>query len=337
MIVDLDKFLVTERPHWTELQHLLDRLEAEPAHMMSLEELSRFHYLYRRTSADLAKLTTFASEPALRGYLESLVARAYGEIHESRERRTDRRLRHWFFVAFPATFRRHIRAFQFATALMFAGCLFGGFALALDPAAKPVIMPFAHLLGDPSERVRKEEQAAGDGLVGAKGTFSATLMTHNTKVAIFTLALGMTWGIGTITSLFYNGVILGAVAADYLFAGQAAFLFGWLLPHGAVEIPAILIAGQAGLVLANALIGWQTRVPLKSRLRQIAPDLTTLILGVALLLVWAGIVEAFFSQYHEPIVPYSVKIAFGVVEIVLLFAFLAGFRTSRNAHVGTSA
>jgi uncharacterized membrane protein SpoIIM required for sporulation len=94
------------------------------------------------------------------------------------------------------------------------------------------------------------------------------------------------------------------------------------LPHGAAEIPAILIAGQAGLMLALALIGWGKRIPLRARLREISQDLVTLIFGVGLLLVWAGFVEAFLSQYHEPIVPYLAKIAFGLVELILLFLFL---------------
>ena len=47
-------------------------------------------------------------------------------------------------------------------------------------------------------------------------------MTHNTKVAILTLALGLTWGVGTLIMLFYNGVILGAVAVDYVMAGEAS-------------------------------------------------------------------------------------------------------------------
>ena len=52
--------------------------------------------------------------------------------------------------------------------------------------------------------------------------------------------------------LFYNGVILGAVAVDYVRAGETKFLLGWLMPHGVIEIPAILIAGQAGFMLALA-------------------------------------------------------------------------------------
>jgi len=149
------------------------------------------------------------------------------------------------------------------------------------------------------------------------------LMTHNTQVSIFTLALGMTWGVGTIIMLFYNGVILGAVAVDYVRAGQTKFLLGWLMPHGVIEIPAILIAGQAGLLLAAALIGRGNRQPLRARLRGVSGDVVTLIMGVALMLIWAGFIESFLSQYHEPIIPYIFKIAFGGVELVLLILFYA--------------
>jgi uncharacterized membrane protein SpoIIM required for sporulation len=184
-------------------------------------------------------------------------------------------------------------------------------------------MPFEQLRGDPAKRVAREEKAREDRLAGAKTTFSSFLMINNIKVSITAMALGMTWGIGTIILLFYNGVILGAVAMDYVGAGQAKFLMGWLLPHGAVEIPAILLAGQAGLMLGRALIGWGNRASLRRRLREIGPDLVTLIGGVAVMLVWAGFVEAFLSQYHEPVLPYSIKIAFGVTELLLLTLFLA--------------
>lgn len=323
MIIDLQRFVAGERPHWNALERMLEKIEAEPNHRMTLDELRQFHQLYERTAADLAKITTFSSEPETRRYLESLVARAYGEIHETRERQRRIYPLKWFFQTLPQTFRRHLRAFWMSLAITLAGCAFGGLAIALDSESKPVLMPFPHLLQDPAKRVAEEEAATTDRLEGSKTSFSAFLMTHNTKVSIFALALGMTWGVGTIILLFYNGVILGAVAVDYVAAGQTKFLLGWLLPHGAVEIPAILIAGQAGLILALALIGWGSRAPLRARLRHISRDLVTLIFGVALLLVWAGLVEAFLSQYHEPILPYSAKIAFGTVELVLLFLFLA--------------
>lgn len=322
MIIDLQRFIAAERPCWEELERRLVRLESDPGARMTLAELEQFHRQYERTAADLARLTTFSVEPQTRRYLENLIARAYGEIHETRQHRRRLRPLEWFFQTLPQTFRRHARAFQLAVAITLVGCAFGALALAFDPESKSVLMPFPHLQQDPAKRVAEEEQAMNDRLSGHKGSFSAFLMTHNTQVSIFTMALGISWGIGTVLLLFYNGVILGAVALDYLRAGQAKFLLGWLLPHGAVEIPAILIAGQAGLVLAAALIGWGNRAPLRQRLREVSRDLTTLIFGVGLLLVWAGFVEAFLSQYHEPIVPYEAKIAFGAVELVLLFLFL---------------
>ena len=322
MIIDLQKFIKEERPYWSELEAVLDRFESKPDYTLKLKPLERFHYLYQRASADLAKISTFSAEPNTRLYLETLVGRAFGEIHETRKKPHRLRPLHWFFTTFPQTFRKHIRAFWISLLAILVGAAFGGFTIIVDSSTKQILLPFSHLQGDPSDRVKNEEDVDTDRLKGAKTTFSSFLMTHNTKVAIFTLALGMTWGIGTLMMLFYNGVILGAVAVDYVLAGETTFLLGWLLPHGAIEIPAILLAGQAGIVLAGALIGWGKSISLRMRLRKISNDLVTLIFGVAIMLVWAGIIEAFFSQYHEPVMPYYIKIAFGVFELIILALFL---------------
>jgi len=65
----------------------------------------------------------------------------------------------------------------------------------------------------------------------------------------------------------------------------------------------------------------------------------TLIFGVGLMLVWAGFVEAFLSQYHEPFVPYWAKISFGALSCACLHCSLPGragvqLRT-RNSNPGT--
>lgn len=322
MIVDMQRFVRQEEPYWHELEHMLDRLEANLSAELTYEKAHRIHYLYRRASAGLARLAHMRQEPEVHAYLEPLVARAYAEIHQRRDQPYRFHPLRWFTQTFPQTFRRRGRAFVMSCGAFLVGALLGAVVLALAPDAKPVIMPFAHLIGDPSERVEMEETADEDRLEGHGGQFSTMLMTHNTRVSILTMAMGITFGFFTMVLLFYNGVILGAVAFDYVMAGEAEFLMGWLLPHGAVEIPAILIAGQAGLVLGGALLGAGATEGVRTRLRRVAPDLVTLIFAVALLLVWAGIVEAFFSQYHEPIVPYSLKIAFGTVELVALFGFL---------------
>jgi uncharacterized membrane protein SpoIIM required for sporulation len=202
------------------------------------------------------------------------------------------------------------------------GAAFGWFVIYQDPSAKAVLMPFPHLLVSPAERVKQEESVKHDRLEGKKASFSADLMTHNIRVTIFAMAAGISWGAGTLILLFYNGVLLGAVMADYVAGGQAAFLAGWLLPHGSIEIPAIVIGGQAGFVLASALIGWGGRETRAERFRAISHDLFALIGGAGVMLVWAGLIEAFVSQYHQPVIPYGLKIGFGCCELIALAAFL---------------
>jgi len=322
MILDLSRFVETERPHWTALEKTLDWLDRDPERSMSMQDLERFHDLYQRASADLAKVATLASEGELRTYLEWLVGRAYAEIHEAREKRRFRPWR-WITVEFPRAFRRHLRAFELAVALTLVGAFFGSLALRIDAEAKNVLMPFEGLQVSPAKRVAREQEDQGKHLAGQKGRFSAELMTHNTQVALMTAAFGMTFGFGTLVLLFYNGVILGAVAFDYVHGGQTIFLLGWLLPHGVIEIPAILVGGQTGFVLAHALIGWGSRISRADRLRAVSRDVVTLSGGLAVMLVWAGIMEAFLSQYHEPVISYGMKITIGVVEASLLTLFLA--------------
>ncbi len=328
MIVDLKQFIERERSTWEELDQMLSRLENETLLRLTLEEVQRLHYLYERTGAGLIKISTFAAEPNLVHSLESLLTRAYAELQTERSRTDKLSPRRWLFCIFPQTFREHIRFFWAALLLTIFGALFGGAAVAFDPDAKAAIAPFPHLLQNPAERVKEEERATNPTLATSKGRFSATLITNNTKVSTLALALGVTWGIGTTILLFYNGVVLGAVIIDYVRAGQSVFLMGWLLPHGVIEIPAILIAGQAGLLLGQALIGWNSRENIRQRLRSVMGALVTLISGAALLLIWAGLVEAFFSQYHEPVLPYQFKIIFGLIELLALLMFLFHGRQS---------
>jgi uncharacterized membrane protein SpoIIM required for sporulation len=199
--------------------------------------------------------------------------------------------------AFPRAFRGHLGAFGLALGITLLGCLFGWFVIRQDPEAKAVLMPFAGLMQSPAERVAREESAQPDRLQGKKGRFSAELMTHNIQVTVLALAAGMTWGFGTLVLLFYNGVILGAVATDYILGGQ-------------------------GLFLAGALIGWGGRANRSERLRAVAHDLFAIVAGAAGLLVWAGLVEAFISQYHQPVLPYALKIGLGLCELTALVAFL---------------
>ncbi|MBL9117980.1 MAG: stage II sporulation protein M [Verrucomicrobiaceae bacterium] len=329
MLHDLARFVKQERPYWEELEASLNKVALNPHNLSDLEKSRHLLALFQRACAGLSRLGNASAEPELYNYLEALVARGYAEIHSTRVTHSRFRPMRWLLSVFPQTFRKHLWAFHLSLAITLIGSALGALLISLDPHAMAAISPFPHTVElTPSERVAEEEKSASKvgALEGHQSTFSAQLMANNIGVSFKALALGITWGIGTVILLFYNGAVLGAVALDYIADGQVVFLVAWLLPHGSWEIPAILIAGQAGLLLGRALIGWGTREGMRTRLRSVVPDLATLVGGVSIMLVWAGIIESFLSQYHHPIVPYWAKIAFGVLQLVVLmiWLFLAG-------------
>ena len=322
MIVDLNSFISKEQPYWDELTALLRKYDENVGYCPTLEEAKRFYYLYQRTSADLVKLNTFASEVETVRYLERLVAKAYSRLHESGGEKIPLKPLQWLTKTFPSTFRRHWKAFVISFTGFLAGASFGAGVLAVDYTLKDRFVPpqFPHLREKPSKRVEREEKQDFDAFQG-RHAFSSELMTHNAKVTTLLMVSGFLWGIFTLTLLFGNGQILGFVIYDYLRDGQGEFLTAWLLPHGSIEIPALLLGGQAGLMIAYAMFGWGTNLRLRQRFERIRGDLITLIAGATLLLIWAGIVESFLSQYHAPSF-YPWKIGFGLVQLCSLVLYL---------------
>ena len=322
MILDLSRFQAQARPRWRDLESLLAALESRPDRRLNPTEAEQLLELYAQVAADLNRVTHGALAHELRQYLERLVARAYGELYYAPTTRSEIwQPRHWLgiFTAFPETFRRQSRHFALAVLITVLGCTFGGLAVYYDPASVDVLLP-ADYLRNPGQRVHEEEQGQGRHLdsTQTEAAFSAQLIRHNIQVALLAAALGVTFGIGTALLLFENGVLLGAVAVHYTQRGFGLFMTAWLLPHGVFEIPSVLIAGQAGFYLARLLLHRRE----DRNVRQSIREWLVLVAGLAMMLVWAGIMEAFFSQHHAPVLPYGFKVAVAAAELVLLTFYL---------------
>ena len=322
MILDLERFQAQARPRWHELESLLTALESRPDRRLNPTEAELLQELYAQVAADLNRVTHGAVAHELRQFLERLVARAYAELYYAPPTRSEIwQPRRWLRIltAFPEAFRRHARYFAFAVLITLLGCALGGLSVHYDPGSVDVLLP-ADYLRNPGQRVHEEEQGQGQHVDSAQteAAFSAQLIRHNIEVALLAAALGVTFGIGTALLLFENGVLLGAVAVHYTQQGFGLFMTAWLLPHGVFEIPSILIAGQAGFYLARLLL----RRREDRNVRQSIREWLVLVAGLALMLVWAGLMEAFFSQHHAPVLPYGFKVAVAGAELVLLTIYL---------------
>src|SRR5207249_4037029 len=98
-----------------------------------------------------------------------------------------------------------------------------------------------------------------------------------------------------------------------------ASFWGFVLPHGVLEIPAILIAGAAGLVIGYAIIA-PGRLYRADALRLAMRRAIPLVLGVMILLVMAGLIEGFFSPIAE--IEPAKKMAVALFNLFCLVSWL---------------
>jgi uncharacterized membrane protein SpoIIM required for sporulation len=324
--MDLERFLSNRRPRWARLNELLGRVEAASLAALSTADADEFFELYRLVSSDLSLAQTRTANPALLNYLESLVGRTYAVLV------VPPRVRPWnawwaiIRHRFPARLRAERVALGLATVTFVAGILFGAGATWWVPDTVEIFLAPEHLTEMPSERVARleAEAAAGeDGIqtVGQQSAFATFLFTHNIRVSVLCFTLGFALGIGTIAVLFLNGAMVGCITVRYAMDGVMTFFVAWVGPHGALELPCIVIAGAAGLIIARAQLR-RDRGTFREQMRGLRPVLADILIGAATLLVVAGIIEGGFSQITEPTLPYELKIAVAAALFVGLLLYV---------------
>jgi len=320
--MDLNTFIQKRRPQWKRLEELLIAVDSRGLRGLSVVEARQFAQLYRDVSSDLVRARSLTANPELLEYINDLVARTYGHIYAPR--RFSLASIFWFFVRdYPRLVRREFVAIALAAGIFFGGAAFGAGAMLLDPSAGAYLLPKQHLHLDPSERVKQLEGQMEKGeemTADQQAYFSAYLFTHNIQVTFLAFVLGLTFSVGTLIVLFYNGLMIGALAVNYHADGVGLFFWAWILPHGVPELTSIFIAGGAGLILGRAL--WQPgRRSRAAALKLHAGRAVKLILGTAPVLVVAGLIEGSISQMHAPVMPYGVKLAFAGVMAVCLAVY----------------
>jgi uncharacterized membrane protein SpoIIM required for sporulation len=171
---------------------------------------------------------------------------------------------------------------------------------------------------DPSaEHLGRERQSDGDFLM-----FGFYIM-NNISITFRLFASGLTFGLGTIFYVVFNGLYLGAATGHLLNVGFASSFFPFVVGHGALELTALVIAGGSGFMLGHALLAPGDHGRLTA-LRRVVPDAVQLVIGAALMCLGAAFVEAFWSSSAS--LPVAVKFLVGgaLWALVLGYLLLAG-------------
>ena len=322
-MIELDRFIRERGGRWARLDSLLGEVDRLPDHEMGAARLVELVRLYRQTCSDLNEARSYTANPELLARLNDLANRGYRVVYRrSHGRRLAGETGRFFRTGAPAAFRLE-RAFVLsAAASLLLGALVGFGAVLADPSNGERLVPEAFFSDSPARRVEKIERGEEriDSLEKA-AEFGAFLFSHNIQVSFLAFSLGALTIVGGPAILFYNGAVLGAVAAMYLLDGVGVFFLAWVGPHGALEIPAIVFGGAAGLRLGQALLR-PGSLSTGESLRRAFPSVWRMLLMTCLVLVLAGLIEGSFSQLSARTVPYPAKIAAAGALFAALFFYL---------------
>jgi len=328
MASELTEFLLQRENAYRRFEYLLEKAEKRGMRRFDRAELIEFGRLYRLAAADLARARYVLRSPLLAEYLNELVSRAHHLIHRNRSPLLPSLL-NFIAVEFPQTVRTEILPITIAAVLILGAGLVGGIAYTADPDWGQLILT--------QPQLRDYERSLSQGPANlataieeeAMPAASAFIITNNIRACVTATAGGILFGLGTIAALVFNGFLLGVIGSMFLTRGPEYNIYFWagVLPHGVLEIPAIIIAGAAGFILARGIL-----VPGKlsrgDALRKEGRTAMKLLGGVFILLLIAGLIEGFVTPLKVPWFPPPLKIVFAI----LLFASLLAYLTTAGAH-----
>ncbi|MCL2016678.1 MAG: stage II sporulation protein M [Defluviitaleaceae bacterium] len=304
------QFIKQNEERWQQLEAFNLTLQRKGINTLSRLEIRAFAETFRAVGYHLAYARTHFPDGKLIPYLSHIVGVA-NNFYYVRERGNFRAVKNYFLYGFPKAVRE-TWLFTLVSAILFMlGMLFAYVYVADD------INNFYRIFPGEFGGVN-----LGEGeVVWDYPLMSAIIMTNNIRVSIIALVFGITGGLGTIYILFYNGLIVGALAAyvDLIGSpGDTLIFWSLILPHGVPELLAIFISGAAGLIIGRSLLmpGNYTR---KDAVIKGAKEAMSLVPGIVLILVLAGLIEGFFTPLG--ISPYF-KLGFALLVAVGLGIYI---------------
>ncbi|EXJ13358.1 stage II sporulation protein M [Imhoffiella purpurea] len=282
--------------------------------------LDRFPRLFRRISSHYALARRRGYSPGLIAELHDLVRGGYAHLYRRRPRPLAAVLA---FMArdFPGALRRHASLFWLASALFFLPMVAMGLLAYADGEILYSLMDEDQVAGleamyDPDNRKpgrARERQADTDFAMFGFYVF------NNVGIGFRNFAGGLVFGLGSAFVLLFNGLHIGAAAGHLSRLDYGETFWPFVSGHGPFELTAIAISGAAGLLLGKALVAPGNR-PRLSALRYNAADAVLLVGGAGLMLLFAAVIEAFWSSGPAPA---SVKYGVGAAGWILVVLYLA--------------
>jgi uncharacterized membrane protein SpoIIM required for sporulation len=288
-----NRWLEKRKVHWDRMTTLVGAVNGRGLRNLSGAELREMALLYRQIASDLSALRQEQTARNVETQLNQLLARAHEIVYSGRKTQfVD--IWKFFREVYPRIFRKLLPFTLASLALFLAGALLGSVLTLTRPEFE------RHLLGPSMMDTIERHEMWTHSVTSMAPQASSAIMTNNLSVTFATFAAGMTAGLGTLYMIGWNGILLGVIATACHQASMSVKLWSFVAPHGSLELPAIVIAGGAGLRLAQGLLfpGIYRR---GHSLALGSAEAVRLVGGVIPMLVVAGILEGFFSPSSAPV------------------------------------
>jgi uncharacterized membrane protein SpoIIM required for sporulation len=303
-------WIARRRPYWRRLEGLLEVSTRIGLKGLGADDLRELALLYRQVASDLASVADDPASAQLAHDLNHMLARAHNTIYAAAPP-AGRGLVGFLVDTFPRALHRNRGACLIAGAIFVLGGLLGTALTVGDP-------DFAlKVLGPEMIATIGRHEMWTHSIVAIKPLASSAIMTNNITVSFLAFAAGITAGLGTVYLMAFNGLLLGVVAAACAGAGMSVPFWSFVAPHGALELPALVIAGGAGLRLGQGLL-FPGYLPRRQALIGASREAVPLILGCIPLLIVAGILEAFVSPSGLS-VPLKLGVSATLVTLLVIY------------------
>jgi uncharacterized membrane protein SpoIIM required for sporulation len=314
-------WLEKRQPYWRRLEALVEQSGRRGVGRLSRSELQELGLLYRQIASDLSTVREDPASRQISDYLNQLLGRAHNLIYMGRKTNAAGIVQ-FFRVTYPRLFRENL-AYPLTAFLIFLAAAIVGTALCFsDPGFE------RYFLGGRMIDTIEQHRMWTQSVVSIKPLASSFILTNNISVACATFAMGILAGLGTVYMLFFNGLLIGVIGTACWQAGMSRQLWSFVAPHGVLELPAIFIAGGAGLLLARGLL-FPGTMPRRDSVVEAGGRAVRLVLGVIPMLVVAGFIEGYLSPSNFPA---PLKFALGAALGLALVMYLASGGENAENH-----
>ncbi|MEM7358886.1 MAG: stage II sporulation protein M [Pseudomonadota bacterium] len=320
------EFEIIREPFWQQMRdYLWSRDRTQP------NDLDKdFPALYRQLAHDLAIAKSRQYSFSLIESLNNLVKAGYQELY-GRKLRRQRLMIDFVVYGFPAALRANaiylwvaFAVFAIPFLVLTVGCYLNP-ELIYSVMSPAEVRELEAMYDNKPEKTGRIRQSDSDVLM-----FGYYIM-NNIGIAFRCFATGIFFGIGSLFTLFFNGLVIGAVQGHLVAVGYGETFFPFVIGHGSFELTAIVFSGAAGLKLGFALLAPVHRTRSKA-LAHAARDAIKIIYGVFIMLMIAAFIEAFWSS--TKVFPNEVRYIVGSVLWVLVIYYCFYFARDRVAEYG---